>query len=190
MLTRKPVSQPRRIAATAIILILACTAGATAWAAQPERKIQSTIALPPVVEGESSEVLLPLQLFDGQHQALPRTNVRLNPDEPAPPVGETSTRPKLHLDTPIPEYPAESRALREEGMVTLELCVSKTGAVESAKLLKSSGHPALDEAALHWAPTVELDPATRNGQPVAVCNYPLSYQWMLSSTDTPASPPG
>jgi TonB family protein len=188
MLTRKPVSQRRRIAATALVLILASAAGATAWASQPERKIQSTIALPPIVEGEAPEVLLPLQPFDGQRHTSSRTDIRLAPDEPAPPAAEMSARPRLHLDTPLPEYPAESRTLREEGMVTLELCVSKTGAVESVKLLKSSGHPALDEAALHWAPKVELDPATRNGQPVAVCNYPLSYQWMLHDY-TPASPP-
>jgi TonB family protein len=185
MLTRKPVSQPRRIAATAIVLILACTAGATAWAAQPERKIQSTIALPPLVEGESSEVLLQLQLFDGQHRASPRTNVLF---DDAPPAPEMDTRPRVRPNTPLPDYPPESRALHEEGVVKLELCVSATGAVESAKIREPSGHPRLDEAALAWASKVALLPATHDGKPIAFCHYPLDYQWMLNN-NVSATPP-
>jgi TonB family protein len=189
MLTRKPFSQRRRILATITILSLACTAGAAAWAAQPERKISSTIALPPIVEGEAAEVLLPLQLPASPQHASSRTDIRLTPDEPAPPAPDMDTRPTLHPDTPVPDYPAESLRLREEGTVTMDLCISRTGAVESAKLLKSSGYPALDEAALKWMSKLAVSPATRDGKPIAVCNYPLAYQWSLKHLP-PQSPQG
>lgn len=186
MLTRKPLSRRRRIAAAIAILSLACAAGAAAWAAQPEREIQSTIALPPTVEGEAPEILLPLQPFT-RHPS-PRTDIRLTPDEPAPPSRTAEGRPRMKPDAPLPEYPAEARRLREDGTVGLDLCVSKTGAVDSVRLRKSSGHPLLDEATLQWAATTVLTPATRNGQPVAVCGYFLDYQWSLLPAPEDTSP--
>jgi TonB family protein len=186
MLTRKPVSHRRRLASTAAVLILASAAGAGAWAAQPIRQIQSTIALPPVGEGEASEVLLTLQPFAGPHPASPLTDIRLVPDEP--PVG-ADTRPRLLDHTPLPDYPAEALATREEGTVKLELCVSATGAVESAKIREPSGHPQLDDAALQWASKTVFIPATHNGKPIAFCPYPLDYQFSMPPR-TPASRPG
>jgi TonB family protein len=184
MLTRKPLSPRRRIVATVAILSLAGAAGAAAWAAQPERKVSSTIALPPAAEGEAPEVLLPLQPFT--RHASPRTDIHLTPDEPAPPQ-TAEGRPRRKTDTPLPEYPPEARRLREDGTVGLDLCVSKTGAVDSVKLRKSSGHPLLDEATLEWASKVVFNPATRNGKPIAMCPYTLDYQWSLK--EEPAQSP-
>jgi TonB family protein len=179
MLTRRPVSQRRRIAATIAILLFACTAGAAAWAAQPTRKIQSTIETPPIVAGEAPEVLLPLQPF-GPHRA----DVKASPDDPAPPSDLPGvSRPKLRADGQPPDYPKEAFDAHAEGMVTLELCVSKTGTVESAKVKTSSGFALLDDAALGWVAKSLFDPATRNGKPIAVCNYPLAYDWRLEQTD-------
>ncbi len=187
MLTRKPISQRRRMTATAAVLSLALTAGAAAWAAQPERKIQSTIETPPILAGEAPEILLPLQPIAPRGHAPARSAIRLTPGTPAP---QDETQPRLRTEgVTYPDYPADAADARIEGMVTLELCVSKTGAVASAKVQKSSGFPTLDEAAMRWATTNSFDPATRHGKPVDVCNYPLSYDRRLKEPPG-KSPPG
>jgi TonB family protein len=188
MLTRKPLSQRRRIAATVAILSLACAAGATAWAAQPERKIQSTIATPPIVAGDAPEVLLQLQPIAPHGHAPSRTDIRLTPDEPAPPESAT-TSPRVRPGGTVPEYPSESRALKEHGSVLLELCVDAEGKVETAKLLKSSGYPNLDTATMTWLKNEQLNPAMREGKPVRLCGYQLQYDWMLKD-DAPTPTPG
>ena len=68
MLARKPVSSRRRIAATAIVLVLSASAGVAAWAAQPER----------TVFREAPDVLVPFQPMqqDEQSKAEPASKPR------------------------------------------------------------------------------------------------------------------
>ena len=49
-----------------------------------------------------------------------------------------------------PPYPLLDRRLGHEGTVTLRLTVSPEGAVVDAQVVKSSGYPGLDEAAVSW----------------------------------------
>lgn len=67
-----------------------------------------------------------------------------------------------HRNAP-PEYPPESRRRGEEGVVRLRLHITAAGQVEQAEVLASSGHPALDGAALAAARRWRFRPATQSG---------------------------
>lgn len=71
-----------------------------------------------------------------------------------------------HRNAP-PAYPPESRRRGEEGVVRLALRVGPDGQVEDAEVSESSGHPALDRAALDAARRWRFRPATQGGLPVA-----------------------
>ena len=49
-----------------------------------------------------------------------------------------------------PPYPPLERRLGHEGTVTLKLVIAPDGAVVDAQVVKSSGYPGLDEAAVSW----------------------------------------
>ncbi|MBY0332462.1 MAG: energy transducer TonB [Acetobacteraceae bacterium] len=67
---------------------------------------------------------------------------------------------------PQPEYPAASRLRGEQGVVGLVLGVSASGQVSSVEIGRSSGFPALDEAAKRAAQRWRFRPAMRDGTPV------------------------
>lgn len=95
---------------------------------------------------------------------------------PAPPTPDTT--PRLAADSK-PVYPPASIRAQEEGLTRLSLCVSERGRVTDATLIRSSGYSRLDAAALKWVRIARFKPATRSGQPVAMCNYDIIYQWDL-----------
>jgi protein TonB len=78
-----------------------------------------------------------------------------------------------------PEYPAESVRDREQGEVRLEVCVTAEGRLADVKLARSSGFPRLDQATLEWAAVAAYSPATFQGQAMAICGYPVAYEWRL-----------
>jgi protein TonB len=68
----------------------------------------------------------------------------------------------------IPPYPPMERRLGMEGRVTLRLTVQPDGRVAQTEVVKSSGRPALDQAAQQWITTHwAYRPAIRNGVPAA-----------------------
>ncbi|MBI1359829.1 MAG: TonB family protein [Alphaproteobacteria bacterium] len=175
MLTRTPFSRRRRFAATAAILTLAATGAAAAWAAQPERVIQSTIQTPPVSPGDPQEVFLQLQLLPPEAAAPLKHDIKVEPQE--------VKNPTPRADMVRPDYPADSVKAKEEGDVVVKLCVTETGDVESAKLLRPSGYQRLDQATIDWATKLKFNPATRDGRPVRMCDYPLDFYWSLGPAD-------
>ena len=62
-------------------------------------------------------------------------------------------------------YPAAARRLNQQGTVKLRLAYDATGAVQDARVVQSSGSPALDKAALAAVPRFRIRPGTRNGVP-------------------------
>ncbi|WP_198376565.1 TonB family protein, partial [Neoroseomonas rubea] len=70
-----------------------------------------------------------------------------------------------HRNAP-PEYPADSRRRGEEGVVRLSLAIGADGRVAEANVAASSGHPALDAAAIAAARRWRFRPATQAGLPV------------------------
>ncbi len=81
----------------------------------------------------------------------------------------------------IPPYPPASVRAGEQGVSTIEVCVSASGQVTSAQLVESSGHPRLDEAALNWLKTARFNPAKSNGRTTAVCGYQVAYEWNIKN---------
>jgi TonB family protein len=65
-----------------------------------------------------------------------------------------------------PEYPADARAAGVQGVVILEAVIDETGAVSSARVLRSI--PMLDQAALDAVRQWQFTPTLLNGVPVSV----------------------
>jgi len=104
--------------------------------------------------------VLPLQAAENVPPAAPPT------EAPAKPV---MTPPRAANAHTIGQYPELSRANREEGIVTVRFTVNTDGTVSNASLLRSSGFPRLDQAALdevtaNW----RYHPAMRDGVPITV----------------------
>lgn len=93
-----------------------------------------------------------------------------NEAEAAPPV----TPPMLdaaHLQNPAPVYPPEARRRREEGQVLLEVFIREDGSVGGLLVKRTSGHPALDRAALEAVQRWRFVPARRGSEAI-----PYSYE--------------
>ncbi len=88
--------------------------------------------------------------------------------QPAPgPVngGDLSSR---MLSANPPRYPLESRRLREEGTVVLDVLLSVEGRVAQISVSQSSGFFRLDKAAVHAVRHWRWSPLVRDGAPVMV----------------------
>jgi TonB family protein len=66
------------------------------------------------------------------------------------------------------EYPIGLRAARIGGRVEVWFYIDQQGTVEQFRVKESSGNTALDEAALRVARVFRFEPASRDGEPVAV----------------------
>lgn len=66
----------------------------------------------------------------------------------------------------MPRYPYASRVSGEEGRVVISVTIRADGAASDIRLIKSSGFPLLDEAALEAVRRATFIPAARGGVPV------------------------
>ena len=82
-------------------------------------------------------------------------------------AGERTIAKPNYLRNPPPKYPAESRKLREEGVVLLRVAVTAEGRAGSVQLQRSSGFERLDSAALNAVRNWEFNPARVGLTPVA-----------------------
>ncbi len=89
------------------------------------------------------------------------------PREGGAPSADVAVPVALNADSPF-GYPAALYEQRVEGDVVLHLFVDSAGRLdpESTRIAESSGHQALDSAALAGAPGLRFAPATRRGVPV------------------------
>jgi protein TonB len=69
-----------------------------------------------------------------------------------------------YLHNPAPSYPYASRRNGEQGRSELEVLVSTEGLARTVRLHKSSGFPALDEAAIEAVRRWRFVPARRGGE--------------------------
>ena len=72
-----------------------------------------------------------------------------------------------YLSNPKPDYPAEARRLREEGVVVISVEIGADGRASDATLKRSSGFPLLDEAAVEAVRRWTFVPARAGGVAVA-----------------------
>ncbi|MEM9645461.1 MAG: TonB family protein [Planctomycetota bacterium] len=82
-------------------------------------------------------------------------------------AGIDDESPADFSNNPPPKYPAQAVAARLEGTVLLQLEVSEQGTVKKVRVLKSSGHLILDQAASSAILLWNGKPATRFGRNVA-----------------------
>ncbi|MCA0305648.1 MAG: energy transducer TonB [Proteobacteria bacterium] len=73
-----------------------------------------------------------------------------------------------YLVPPNPVYPARSRKAGEQGSVTVRVLVDAAGRPSQVLLQASSGHPALDEAAVSAVRAAQFRPYADGGTPQAV----------------------
>ncbi len=72
----------------------------------------------------------------------------------------------IYKSNPAPDYPAVARRRGFEGTVILEALVNRDGRVTDLRLLQSSGHAVLDQAALSSVKGWVFDPARRGEEAV------------------------
>ena len=89
--------------------------------------------------------------------------------KPASQAGETTaklTPPDLNGNA-LPRYPEQARRLGWEGRVLLRIWINQQGTVTQVEVEETSGYSLLDAAAVSSVRTWRVQPAQRNGQPVA-----------------------
>lgn len=76
-------------------------------------------------------------------------------------------RPRYRDNQP-PEYPARARRRNQQGVVVLEVAVTRDGRVAKLKIRESSGHEILDRAAVRAVKDWLFEPGQRGGLRVAM----------------------
>jgi TonB family protein len=90
-------------------------------------------------------------------------------------VNKDDTLPPRATYTPEPEFSEAARQAKFQGTVVVQIVVDKTGNVTRIRLERALGY-GLDERAMESVKTWRFEPATRNGQPVAVeMNIEVSF---------------
>lgn len=100
------------------------------------------------------------------------TNTAQAQAQPAP----APQPPSVAQDCAPPAYPAGTQDARMGGVSMMAFLVGSDGAVRETRLLKSSGHAILDEAAQAALKLCHFRPALKDGQPVAAWQ-PVQYVW-------------
>jgi protein TonB len=108
--------------------------------------------------------------------------VEAPPPPPPPPPKAEPVRKAPVIDAAkscrLPEYPAVSRRMEEQGTVVLEMLIDLDGRVSDSKIAQSSGHPRLDEAAREALSLCKFIPGTIDGK-AEKSWWPIKYTWRL-----------
>ncbi|MGO9666157.1 MAG: energy transducer TonB [Polyangia bacterium] len=102
----------------------------------------------------------------GQTSGLPSAPAAPTAAGPGPGPITVLATPRYRSNPP-PEYPIASRRIHEEGVFETTVAVSRDGRALRVSLLKSSGHPLLDQAAIDAVRGWTFEPAQASGVPVA-----------------------
>ena len=118
----------------------------------------------PVPVQPVDEAPKPTPVSEPVPEVLPPAPVAEAP-KPAPP--RAPARPADYLDNPKPPYPALSKRLGEEGVVSLRILVNPDGSVSKLELVQSSGYQRLDKSAIETVQASwKFEPARQGGEPV------------------------
>jgi len=94
------------------------------------------------------------------------SDLKLQPPAAAPRQATVDALPRP-CQSIRPDYPRTARLRGEEGEVVLEISVSAAGAVDDVRVVRSSGFPSLDDAAVDAVRAAHFSPATSEGRAVA-----------------------
>ncbi|WP_157750899.1 energy transducer TonB [Janthinobacterium svalbardensis] len=81
-----------------------------------------------------------------------------------------------------PAWPPGEKRRGAQGRVTLHFTVEADGKVSAAAVIRSSGYPALDQAARDALAQCLFQPETLDGKPVA-SKVIMPYEWINASVD-------
>jgi len=136
-------------------------------------------------EEEDSDILR--LMADTQPKLAPRTPP---PDVPAKPDNQPAAAPMSGAVNPgvpsaprlesyiRPIYPPGARLRGEEGNVTVRATVADSGKAQTAEVVRSSGHPALDQAAINAVRRARFIPA-RQGRLAVESETTLTFRFTL-----------
>jgi len=104
-------------------------------------------------------------------------------EDPARANTATAATPAAHpgpapTTCPRPVYPKEALQAHWTGVSTVAFLIDTDGKVRNAKVLKSSGHDMLDDAALTTLQGCAFRPTMKNGRPVEAWQ-PIQFVWTL-----------
>ncbi len=104
-------------------------------------------------------------------------------EAPAPPGSavalEQKGRAKADWESCMPRYPTTSMSFEEEGTTRIHFEVGADAKLKDAALVKSSGYPRLDKAALKALSQCVFKPAVKDGLPID-SNLTVDFVWSLS----------
>jgi protein TonB len=124
---------------------------------------------------------------------VPPPSLDFVPDAPAPAAITNVQKTEKKVEAPVnqtkakigpkgftkPTYPRNSERLGEEGVTTLNLLIGEDGKVSDAQLVSSSGHEALDQAAIsHAMKSWKFIPCMVGDKPVA-CWLKVPLRWKI-----------
>lgn len=105
---------------------------------------------------------------------------QVKPQESSPLKAPASQRPLFSepvlLSKSEAAYPLIARQNEWDGTAMVEISVSSEGTPDECRILSTSGHPILDQAALEAARKTKYRPAYQEGRPVA-CLVSLTYSF-------------
>jgi TonB family protein len=115
----------------------------------------------PIATGENAENSSGNLLPDSIHSLLRG----ITGETPAPSTGTAPTRERIRcLRCDKPEYPPEARRRNLQGEAKVSVDVDSNGNVINVRLVQSSGHPELDQAALQQARRWQFSSSTTGKQ--------------------------
>jgi protein TonB len=141
---------------------------------KPVVQPKTDVVVPPVkvVLSASAPVAAPVQRTPDPPAPAPAAAASAAPAaQPAPSAGSGSVKADLTsnlLSAPSPVFPMSSRRKHESGTVVLRVVVGEDGRVDQISVQRSSGFPALDEAALSAVRRWRWSRTMRDGRPVVV----------------------
>ena len=121
--------------------------------------VPTLTATPAAVAGPSAPVVAP-----APNRALEEKNV---PGDERAGVGRFTISLPEYRSNPAPIYPDSARRKRQEGVVWLMVEVGEHGETRAVAVQQSSGHTALDEAAVTAVRSWKFAPARQGERPVA-----------------------
>lgn len=154
-----------------------------------------------LVVGASVAVALGVACFTPQPEAggplapeLPEAGVTAADVTAGPTFTPFTVRPDLKNRQDVQaalveEYPPLLRDAGVQGTVNVWFFIRDDGVVGDVRVQESSGHPALDEAALEVARVMEFTPALNGDDPVPVwVAFPITFQTASSQASVPVRP--
>jgi protein TonB len=140
---------------------------------QPEKPPEKPPVVPPKPEKPKTEPVKP------EKPAKPHTAPSHPASAKSGPVAAAPTIDRSQ-SCPPPQYPREAEDAGATGVTHLQFVIDADGHVAESRIIKSSGHASLDQAALRALSRCKFNPGMANGQRQRA-SLSLTYRWQLDN---------